>query len=63
MPNGKGPFGGYRTRREQLDAQEKAAGALMPEEPEPMDPVAPARNGNGMNGNGSRRRRDNYPWE
>jgi hypothetical protein len=45
-----GPFGGYRTRQEQLDAQEAAA-SFMPEEEE--------------NGNGARRRKkvDNYPWD
>lgn len=53
-----GPFGGYRTRQEQLDAQEAAA-SLMPEEPEEV--AAPPMNGNG---NGMRRKKvDNYPWD
>lgn len=54
-----GPFGGYRTRQEQLDAQEAAA-SLMPEEPEP-EPAPVPSNGNG---NGMRRKKvDNYPWD
>jgi len=64
MANGKGPFGGYKTRREQMEAQERAAGAVQPEEPEEMEPAPVRRNGNGMdNGNGMRRKRDNYPWD
>lgn len=33
-----GPFGGYRTRQEQLDAQEKAASLLPEPEEEEMEP-------------------------
>lgn len=61
-----GPFGGYKTRREQLDAQEKAAGALMPEPEEMVPPEKEAMYADGAFGvkkRGKKRSsKGQWPW-
>lgn len=67
MPNGKTIFGGLagtaegalKGRRKRIEEQIEEATKV---EAEPMAPVLPNGNTHG-NGNGTRRRRDNYPWD